>query len=586
MKRKNSLVLTSIKKNFDKTNNNILIGEWCLFDKTKKKYNYFDIKEKNTFNDPQNEKKCNFYYERLLEDVKNTLKNELELNWNTRSWEIFIGPWLHRYVAIMFEKYYSMEKIFKKFKISKIRISKNYDFNLICQDHKQFKDFLQTDEWNLKLFTKIYYKYFFKRNIILVETNKQEKPKKFKKNNFYQIDLITNIKSHLLNFFFSKVNIFTKKIYYKPHINNKFFLILSNIINFNLPFKYNFDYKLLHIKYLNNFRKKKINTKFKLNKFEKILREMFFELLPFYYLEQVSNLKYLSNKLFLPDINNKNVYTGLGIYQENIFKFWLCNAVSNGSKLFIFQHGNNYGSTKILHSEYLEKRVADKFFSWGWKDKNKKIHKFFCQKLIGKKKFDLNRSNKILVVGGVVEVYKPENTTGNLYGARARIYIKVLKNLISSLKYISKNKVHFRPHPSEENQRIKIESFVKNINNIKILNSKSDYLDAIKKFELIIFADDSTSFLETLSLNKPCLLLMDKKLYKDCIRKNAIPFYNKLKKVKIIHENPKSLNRFLTGKKDNINEWWFDRKTQRARNLFCSNFCNYASKTISSFNKI
>ena len=121
--------------------------------------------------------------------------------------------------------------------------------------------------------------------------------------------------------------------------------------------------------------------------------------------------------------------------------------------------------------------------------------------------------------------------------------------MISSLKYISKNKVHFRPHPSEENQRIKIESFVKNINNIKILNSKSDYLDAIKKFELIIFADDSTSFLETLSLNKPCLLLMDKKLYKDCIRKNAIPFYNKLKKVKIIHENPKSLNRFLTGKK-------------------------------------
>ena len=74
-----------------------------------------------------------------------------------------------------------MEKIFKKFKISKIRISKNYDFNLICQDHKQFKDFLQTDEWNLKLFTKIFYNYFFKRNIILVETNKQENLKNLKK---------------------------------------------------------------------------------------------------------------------------------------------------------------------------------------------------------------------------------------------------------------------------------------------------------------------------------------------------------------------------------------------------------------------
>ena len=62
----------------------------------------------------------------------------------------------------MFEKYYSMEKIFKKFKISKIRISKNYDFNLICQDHKQFKDFLQTDEWNLKLLQKFIISIFLK----------------------------------------------------------------------------------------------------------------------------------------------------------------------------------------------------------------------------------------------------------------------------------------------------------------------------------------------------------------------------------------------------------------------------------------
>ena len=83
-----------------------------------------------------------------------------------------------------------------------------------------------------------------------------------------------------------------------------------------------------------------------------------------------------------------------------------------------------------------------------------------------KKKFDLNRSNKILVVGGVVEVYKPENTTGNLYGAQKE-YIKVLKKLISSLKYISKNKVILDRILWKKNQRIKIESLLKTLNNIK-----------------------------------------------------------------------------------------------------------------------
>ena len=77
---------------------------------------------------------------------------------------------------------------------------------------------------------------------------------------------------------------------------------------------------------------------------EKVLRELFFEILPFYYLEQVNNLKYLRKELFLPNSNKRNVYTALGLYQENIFKFWLCEALSNNSKLFCIQHGNNYGT--------------------------------------------------------------------------------------------------------------------------------------------------------------------------------------------------------------------------------------------------
>ena len=145
-----------------------------------------------------------------------------------------------------------------------------------------------------------------------------------KKNDVYKLNFLQIYKNKFLKFFLKNLDNFTKKIYYKPYMGSKKTIILFNLLNKNIPFVYNFDHKLTEVNYINNIRNKRLESKYELNKFEKVLRELFFEILPFYYLEQVNNLKYLRKELFLPNSNKRNVYTALGLYQENIFKFWLC----------------------------------------------------------------------------------------------------------------------------------------------------------------------------------------------------------------------------------------------------------------------
>ena len=46
------------------------------------------------------------------------------------------------------------------------------------------------------------------------------------------------------------------------------------------------------------------------------------------------------------------------------------------AKLNIFQHGGYYGMNLFRQGEYLESMLADKFFTWGWQSKDKKIFPF------------------------------------------------------------------------------------------------------------------------------------------------------------------------------------------------------------------
>ncbi len=590
-KKKTALVFTAFDGSWYKNMKNILLGEWCLVNISNRRYKNYDFivsrKEKKKEKIIHEEKLCNYYYERLLEDFIENLGKFYDLKWNKRSWEVFCGPWLHRYVAIIYDRYYALEYVIRNYNINKVKISDDYKFSLLTQDHKDFKIKSQTDDWNFKLFSKIYIKYFNNRKIKKNKINFSKKKLPIKNNFLQKLNNFEILKNNLLKFFLKYLDNFTKKIYYKTYLGNKKLVILLNLFNKNLPLLYDFDHQLIKIDHINHIRNKKFSTKFNTNKFESILRELIFEFLPFYYLEQIDNLKNLKNKLFLPKTNNKVVITALGLYQENIFKFWLSNALSQNSKLYCLQHGNNYGTSKTLHSEFLEKKLCDKFFTWGWNDKSKKTKELFCIKLAYKKKFKKASSKKILIIGATPQAYRAEITSGNLFSLRSNIYLNILKETLELSKKFHLKNIDFRPHPSETNKNYDLGKYVKNkFSYVGINNSKIDLLKSLDQYGLAVYIDDSTSFLESMSLNKPTMIILSKRLYFDHHRNSAIYSYKKLKTANILHESPESLIRFIKKIDFNYELWWSSNKTQTIKNQFCSKYCKYEEKPLSVLKKI
>ena len=60
------------------------------------------------------------------------------------------------------------------------------------------------------------------------------------------------------------------------------------------------------------------------------------------------------------------------------------------------QHGGNYGQNELIFEEKHEIKICDYFYTWGWKDRNKKVLPFFG--IIEPKLKPFKEREKILLV--------------------------------------------------------------------------------------------------------------------------------------------------------------------------------------------
>ena len=59
------------------------------------------------------------------------------------------------------------------------------------------------------------------------------------------------------------------------------------------------------------------------------------------------------------------IFTSNCFDTDEIFKIWVANCVSNGSRYFVGQHGANYGTSRYMNPS-VEEQTSDKFLTWGW----------------------------------------------------------------------------------------------------------------------------------------------------------------------------------------------------------------------------
>ena len=96
--------------------------------------------------------------------------------------------------------------------------------------------------------------------------------------------------------------------------------------------------------------------------------------------------------------------------------------------------------------------------------------------------------------------------------------------------------------------------------------------------KITIFTYSSTPFLESMALNRPCLLLHDEFL--EPVREDAKEYFDFLRDVNLIHRNIDSLKNHLVKIEDDIENWWSNHTVEDAKNLFCEKFAKKSGSVI------
>ena len=152
----------------------------------------------------------------------------------------------------------------------------------------------------------------------------------------------------------------------------------------------------------------------------------------------------------------------------------------------------------------------------------------------------------------------------------SKLIINLVRNLISEIN----TKVTLRPYPGEEIIPDEIKDFEikKKINISKEKLIKKEYYNS----KLIISAYYfSSTFLECMALNLPCILMIDERF--DPFRESIGGLIENLCKANICHKSIDSLCNHLKSVEDNIELWWESDEVNLAKNEFCDYF---------AFNKI
>ena len=585
-----SLVLTGTKGTFFHNEKNLLLGHWCV-QKNENLLNKLDYHISGFESEYENEDISHYsnnlkINDILLEDIIKELEDYYNFSWKKKHWQMFLGPWISRYVFLIKNRFLSLKYVYDHYDIKKVMIADYDDFSLITKDMVDFKLSSNDNLWNLKLLSLLWCKYidpdkkievikYSPKEIFKTSKIKNKSPNLFKKYFIYILKILEK--------FFCRNN---KIIFYESYFGNKFLIIKTLLKLKNCPFYYQFDDDLKPIFKLCERRKNKIKLNTNLQNYEdkskyetdkiinKIIYDNFYNFLPTYYLESIKELKYKLKTLLLPK-SPKIVFSANAFWRDNIFKIWLIENVKKKGKLISFQHGCNFGTTKISPIEDFEIKFSDKFLTWGWTDKKRNnVEKFGIIKNIGKKIVNVERDNILLPISSTYNYVAGEGT-GELFSKRSCMYQEILFEFLSKLPKKISQKLHIRGnYVSEKMRDSQITNNIKmKFSNFHFQNHKKDFSKSINEYGLIINLSDSTTFLETISMNKPTVSYLDSKLYFNHFREDAKALYQELKKVGIIHTDITELINFLIKVDFNFHDWWNQKDVKKAKEIFIENYC-------------
>ena len=555
------LVTTALESTWDSSCKTVFLGEWCKLYKKKSIWEKMDtITHEYHWNDREKYYSDYQYLDSLYEKKLVLLSQKLGkmhgVTTNIRFWRIIIGPWLRFFIDSVFDRYENVRSLKELHKIEntsilQYKLSDWVPSNFVCF-YKQFT----SDAWNHVIFSECIKDIglpYIDLDIRLKE--KEEVQLGFKDKLINKVLLLTN---KLTPSFLNKIVIVAPYIgigkLFKWQLQLEQLPFLSREQSFNFP---------KNIDTAKRFLLKDDNVK---DGYERLLDRLIVNLIPLNYVENF-DIFYKKSLVCYPK-KPSVIYTANAYQANDSFKFWLAHHAENKIPFVLGQHGGNFGIAKNNQTEDHQVNIADVYLSWGWHDSKKTNIKPLSTPQLDKKPPKYKKDGNIIVALSDYPRYFYCQYSIPV-ASQVLGYIDEQIEFIDSLNRKLREKLKIRLVSDNFDWGLKdrlIDSGYEN----SLDNSKQKFIHRLNDCSLSVSTSNTTTFLETLSLNFPTIVFFNPIWHE--VREDAKELVESLRRVGILHETPSSAAIFLNGLDGNIKNWWGDEELQKVREEFCNTY--------------
>ncbi len=249
------------------------------------------------------------------------------------------------------------------------------------------------------------------------------------------------------------------------------------------------------------------------------------------------------------------IFTTNAIHTDEPFKYLVAEA--QPLDLWISQHGAGYGFSEVQSSEDYEREIANRYFTWGWGE-NVLPH----PKLLPARRIEYKKNNAIVFTlptvseyAGVLESYFIASNYQRTLCLSDQLVEYLSSEILSNVVLRQREIKGFRMYkPPIEVREDEI----------------PDFHDSLKRARLHLSNHIGTPVLESLAMNVPTVVICDPTIQR--MRLSAAPFFERLKDVQILFEDPVKAAHHINSVYASIDDWWMCDSTQAAVRSFCSRF--------------
>ena len=524
----------------------------------------------------KDDKHIDIFYETLIASISESLNKIHNENWSTKSWKILIGPWLKRYLKVLFDRIEKIKDISNFYDLKSLTIYKsksNKDFFLSSFD--EFSEKVKEENFNIQLFSLLAKRLLKDKKLEEVKIEKLfEKRENSEKSKNTQGIINLVMKSKIFKNFFSYFIKKNKFYFHELPTNSKLKKIhlLLKLKNFphlgfsDIPIKSDRNFSINLRKRLIESLKKRIHTK---NLFESCAIDFIFYFIPECYLESFQANKDFAIKEF-KYINPKIIIDLTGYHKDEIFKFWLAQIDRNKKKLVLIQHGGEY-EVFTPENDFIkqELEISNTYLSWGWKKNDHSVISIPCPISFDNKK-NLNENSINVILSPFVKIYS--GSCFYTYGLAQNKKFNFILNFLKSIDQDKHLRLVFHPPKFNTEQENEFKNFIKdNLNSRKNFSCVIGIKNYINLSNLNIFTYLGTPFDQAISSNIPSMVLLPNYEF---LNKKYQNVFDSLQKSKILHKNSETLINHLNHISGKTLNWWHEDSTQIAKNNYCNNFAH------------